>query len=124
MNLQAGIICLHQSSIVKAEKLNLGESIIAQSSMRCLAAATEICLIMKMIAHMDITTVCPFLYVRNTFADCDKLNVCTPFCLYVSARIFAQVSKSNPEDDTAKSSLRFLLSALVALKEAIPQAES
>lgn len=126
MNLQAGIICLHQASIVKAEKLNLGESIIAQSSMRCLAAATEICLIMKMIAHMDITTVCPFLYVRNTFAfaDCDKLNVCTPFCLYLSARIFAQVSKSDPEDDSAKSSLRFLLSALVALKEAIPQAES
>lgn len=62
MYLQAGIICLHQAAIFKAEKLNLIGSIIARSRMRCLTAATEICSITKMIAHMDLTIVCPFLY--------------------------------------------------------------
>lgn len=125
MSLQAGIICLHQAAIFKAEKLNLSGYIIARSRKRCLAAAAEICSIMKIIAHTDLTIVCPFLIcARNTSTNYDKFNVYTPFCLYVSARIFAQVSKSCPEDDSARSSVRFLLSALVALKEAIPIAES
>jgi hypothetical protein len=57
-------------------------------------------------------------------ADLDQLNVYTPFTLYISTRIFAQVSKTHPEDDNARSSVQFLLSALVALKGAIPLAES
>jgi hypothetical protein len=52
------------------------------------------------------------------------LNVFTPFCLYVSARILAQASKSQPHDDETISSLRFLLSALMALKDANPLVES
>lgn len=48
----------------------------------------------------------------------------TPFSLYVSARIFAQISKANPEDDDARSSVRFLLAALVAIKDSNPLAES
>ena len=38
--------------------------------------------------------------------------------------MFAQALKSDPEDDAARSSVRLLLSALVALKEANPLAES
>jgi len=66
-------------------------------------------LIMKRIADMDLSI----------------LNVYTPFSLYVSARIFAQVSKSQAHnDDDSISSLRFLLSALMALKDGNPLAES
>jgi hypothetical protein len=57
MTLQVATMFLHQTAIFKAEKHNLSVSIIAQSRMRCLAAATEICSIMKMIAHMDLTMV-------------------------------------------------------------------
>lgn len=59
-----------------------------------------------------------------TSTDYDKLNIYTPFCLYVSARIFARIPKADPEDHSARSSLRFLLSASVAFKETIPLADS
>ena len=57
MSLQAATICLHQAAIFKAEKLSLSSSIINESRIRCLGAATEICSIMKMIAHMNLRVV-------------------------------------------------------------------
>lgn len=57
MSLQSGTISLHQAAIFKAETLKLPASIITESRMRCLAAATEICSIMKMVAHMDLSMV-------------------------------------------------------------------
>jgi hypothetical protein len=60
MSLQAAVICLHQTAIFKGDKLlNPGE-IVAESKARCLAAATEISLIMKRIAHMDLSMVSDF----------------------------------------------------------------
>lgn len=44
--------------------------------------------------------------------------------IYLAARIFGQSLRSNTEDDASKSSLRFLLSALAALKVHAPLAES
>ena len=61
---------------------------------------------------------------QECFADSGKLNVYTPFSLYVAARIFAQISRFNPGDDDANSSVRFLLAALVAVKDSNPLAES
>jgi hypothetical protein len=52
------------------------------------------------------------------------LNVYTPFALYLATRIFAQVSKIQPDNEDAISTMRFLLSALVALKEANPLGDS
>jgi hypothetical protein len=49
--------------------------------------------------------------------------VYTSFIIYLAARIFSGVVKSDPSDDSAKSSMVFLLSALAAMKEAIPLAE-
>lgn len=57
MSLHATTICVHQAAMFKAEKLELSASIISESSMRCLAAATEIATIMRLIAHMDLSTV-------------------------------------------------------------------
>ncbi len=53
-----------------------------------------------------------------------QLNVYTPFALYLATRIFAQVSKNQPDNDDAISTIRFLLSALVALKDANPLVDS
>lgn len=52
------------------------------------------------------------------------MNVYTPFALYLATRIFAQVSKSQPDSEDAISTMRFLLSALMALKDANPLVDS
>jgi hypothetical protein len=46
------------------------------------------------------------------------------FCLYVAARVFVQYLKSRPDDNSTGDSLRFLLSAMNALKSKNPLTES
>jgi hypothetical protein len=57
MSLQATTIFVHQAAIFKAEQLQLGQSIIAESTSRCVAAAMEIASTMRIIAHMDLSVV-------------------------------------------------------------------
>jgi hypothetical protein len=91
--------------------------------MQCLAVATEICSIMKMIAYMDLSIVCSnvgqklLLIVASSIYTRHSASTSLP-------KIFAQVSKTHPEDDSGRSSLRFLLLALGVLKELILLAES
>ncbi|KUJ12841.1 uncharacterized protein LY89DRAFT_592586 [Mollisia scopiformis] len=110
MSLQSAVICLHQAAIFKAEKQMAGtaELVVEESKARCFAAAMQVSHVMKWVAHVDLAT----------------LNVYTPFSLYVATRIFAEIAKRNPYDDEAQSSMRFLLSALVAIKDSNPLAES
>ncbi|EGU89271.1 hypothetical protein FOXB_00224 [Fusarium oxysporum f. sp. conglutinans Fo5176] len=108
MSIHTSTICLHQAAIFKAEKNNLPASVSAESKVRCITAANEIASIMRMISHMDLSTVNPFI----------------SFCLYVSARVFVQYLKSRPDDSQTADSLRFLLSAMNALKRRNPLTES
>lgn len=52
------------------------------------------------------------------------MNPFIAFCLYVSARVFVQYLKSKPEDAQTVDSLRFLISAMNALKRRNPLTES
>lgn len=52
------------------------------------------------------------------------MNPFISFCLYVAARVFVQYLKSRPEDSQTADSLRFLLSAMNALKKKNPLTES
>jgi hypothetical protein len=52
------------------------------------------------------------------------MNPFISFCLYVAARVFVQYLKSRPEDSQIGDSLRFLLSAMNALKRKNPLTES
>ena len=52
------------------------------------------------------------------------MNPIFSFCLYVAARVFVQYLKSRPNDSQASDSLRFLLSAMNALKRRNPLTES
>ena len=52
------------------------------------------------------------------------MNPFISFCLYVAARVFVQYLKSRPEDSQTGDSLRFLLSAMNALKRKNPLTES
>lgn len=61
MSLQSAVICLHQASIFKGEKLSNPETVVRESKARCLAAGMEIASIMKRIAHMDLSLVSPSL---------------------------------------------------------------
>lgn len=57
MGIHAATICLHQVAIFKSEKNKLPSSIAMESKRRCIVAADQIASIMKMISHMDLTTV-------------------------------------------------------------------
>lgn len=54
----------------------------------------------------------------------EQMNPFISFCLYVSARVFVQYLKSRPDDSQTADSLRFLLSAMNALKRRNPLTES
>ncbi|RMZ83866.1 hypothetical protein DV737_g1481, partial [Chaetothyriales sp. CBS 132003] len=108
MNIQTATICLHQAAIFKAEKNRLPVQISVESKRRCIVAADQVTNVMKMISHLDLSLMNPFL----------------AFCLYVSARVFVQYLKSHKEDSAVKSSLHFLLSAMQVLKTKNPLTES
>lgn len=52
------------------------------------------------------------------------MNPFISFCLYVAARVFVQYLKSKADDSAVQDSLRFLLSAMNALKRRNPLTES
>ncbi|KAJ4361255.1 hypothetical protein N0V95_002024 [Ascochyta clinopodiicola] len=108
MCIHTSAICLHQAAIFKAEKYQLPVSIGNESKVRCVTAAAEIASIMRMIAHMDLSAMNPFL----------------AFCVYVAARVFVQYLKTRPKDQQMNSSLQFLLQAMQALRRKNPLTES
>lgn len=57
-------------------------------------------------------------------ANAYQMNPFISFCLYVAARVFVQYLKSRPDDAQTTDSLRFLLSAMNALKRRNPLTES
>lgn len=57
MNIHTSTICLHQAAIYKADKNHLPASISAESKVRCINAANEIATVMRMISHMDLSSV-------------------------------------------------------------------
>ncbi|CAI7672461.1 unnamed protein product [Penicillium discolor] len=108
MSIHTSTICLHQAAIFKAEKNKMPNQITTESKRRCLVAANQISSTMKMISHVDLTSLNPFM----------------SFCLYIAARVFVQYLKSRPEDSSVHSSLQFLVSALNAMKNKNPLTES
>ncbi|KAJ6089725.1 hypothetical protein N7467_004941 [Penicillium canescens] len=108
MSIHTSTICLHQAAIFKAEKNKMPNQITIESKRRCLVAANQISSIMKMISHVDLTSLNPFI----------------SFCLYIAARVFVQYLKSRPEDSSVHSSLQFVVSALNAMKSKNPLTES
>ncbi|KAI9932930.1 hypothetical protein MW887_009182 [Aspergillus wentii] len=108
MSIHTSTICLHQAAIFKAEKNKMPSQIVTESKRRCIVAADQISSIMKIISHLDLTTMNPFM----------------SFCVYVAARVFVQYLKSRPSDSTVQSSLQFVLSALNALRSKNPLTES
>ncbi|ODH29855.1 hypothetical protein ACO22_03679 [Paracoccidioides brasiliensis] len=108
MCIHTSIICLHQAAIFKAEKNGLPSQIAAEGKRRCIVAADQITSIMKMASHLDMAAMNPFL----------------AFCLYVAGRVFLQCMKSRTDDESAHSSLQFLLVVMNALKRKNPLTES
>ncbi|KAI1339580.1 fungal-specific transcription factor [Xylariaceae sp. FL0016] len=108
MNIHTSTICLHQAAIFKADRNRLPPTVSAESKVRCITAANEIASIMRMVSHLDLSAMNPFI----------------SFCLYVAARVFVQYLKSRPDDSQTADSLRFLLAAMNALKRKNPLTES
>ncbi|ATY63626.1 binuclear zinc transcription factor [Cordyceps militaris] len=108
MSIHTSTICLHQAAIFKAETHKLPASLSSESKVRCITAANEIAGVMRTVSHMDLTAMNPFI----------------SFTLYVAARVFVQYLKSRPDDDVTADALRFLLSAMNALKKRNPLTES
>jgi hypothetical protein len=57
MLLHTSVICLHQAAIFKADRNRLPPNIISESRARCVTGASEITRTMKMMSHIDLTTV-------------------------------------------------------------------
>jgi len=57
MCLHTSVVCLHQAAIFKADKRRLLASVSNESKLRCVTAAAEIASIMRMVSHMDLSTV-------------------------------------------------------------------
>jgi hypothetical protein len=57
MNIHTSVICLHQAAIFKADKNRMPQNISAESKRRCIIAADQITNIMKMISHIDLSSV-------------------------------------------------------------------
>lgn len=127
MNIHTSTICLHQAAIYKADKNRLPTSVSKESKLRCISSANEIASIMRMISHMDLSAVSvsvqiePLALVNNLLS---QMNPFISFCLYVAARVFIQYLKSRPDDNQTGDSLRFLLSAMNAMKLKNPLTES
>jgi hypothetical protein len=97
MSLHATVICLHQAAISKAEKLELSGSIVAESRTRCVAAATEITNIMKIIAHMDLSLVCSNIPISLSLSILTSLAECiyTILALRRSSDIWTHLEKQS-----------------------------
>jgi hypothetical protein len=57
MCLHTSAICLHQAAIFKADKHRLPVTVTNESKIRCVTAAAEIASIMRMISHLDLSSV-------------------------------------------------------------------
>ena len=57
MNIHTSAICLHQAAIFKADKNRMSTQLSLESKQRCLVAAEQITNIMRMVSHMDLSTV-------------------------------------------------------------------
>ncbi|KAF2266835.1 hypothetical protein CC78DRAFT_458439 [Lojkania enalia] len=108
MSIHTSAICLHQAAIYKADKHRLPVSISNESKIRCVTAAAGIASVMRMISHLDLAAMNPFI----------------SFCVYVAARVFVQYLKTRPKDQQMNSSLQFLLQAMQALRRKNPLTES
>ncbi|KAF2003242.1 hypothetical protein P154DRAFT_520195 [Amniculicola lignicola CBS 123094] len=108
MSIHTSAICLHQAAIFKADKHRMPVSVSNESKIRCVTAAAEIASIMRMISHLDLSSMNPFV----------------SFSVYVAARVFVQYLKTRPKDQQMNSSLQFLLQAMQALRRKNPLTES
>jgi len=98
LTLHSTIICLHQAAILKAEQNSVDKEIVRISTDRCYASASQIVDIWKMVSHIDISYMSPYV----------------AFCLYVGARVFVHAFKKSPEEQSTKSNLQILLHAMEA----------
>ena len=57
MTIHSATICLHQAAIFKADKAQMTSQISVESKRRCMIAADQIANIMRLISHVDLTTV-------------------------------------------------------------------
>lgn len=64
----------------------------------------------------------PVIFIANL--EPPQFNPFISFCLYVAARVFVQYLKARPDDSQTADSLRFLLTAMNALKRKNPLTES
>ena len=95
MNIHTSTICLHQAAIFKADKNKLPASVGAESKVRCITAANEIASIMKMVSHMDLSSVSrsltPALEFRSLISCVDEsLFVLLSLCCRPSIRPIPQ----------------------------------
>lgn len=99
--LHTSVIYLHKAAIMRAEQNRAVRNVVAQSKMRCIAAALEIASIMRAVSHQNLRSAHPFV----------------SYSLYVAATVFVQYLKARPSDQHMRDSLHFLISVMSVLRK-------
>ncbi|KAK7203304.1 fungal-specific transcription factor domain-containing protein [Myxozyma melibiosi] len=110
MSIHSSLICLHQATIARCQKVAGREQEIENSTNKCLQSASEITRIMQNIAHYETFRFDPYQV----------------FCMYIGARCFIQALRSTPSSvrESSKAQLDFLLTALDNMREDMLIAQS
>lgn len=87
MCIHTSTICLHQAAIFKAEKNKLSASVSAESKVRCITAANEIASIMRMISHLDLSTVSTICTRTNSRFLTENRQILSSHFVYTYQRV-------------------------------------
>jgi len=99
MNIHAATICLHQAAILTAKNHGIDTSFIKRCRARSLMAAEEITTIMRLITHLNASS----------------MNSWVGFCLYVASSVFIQDMRIGTKRPESYTNLEFLLAAMKAI---------
>ncbi|TVY37892.1 Citrinin biosynthesis transcriptional activator [Lachnellula occidentalis] len=105
MNIHASSICLHSAAVLTAEKHKIGPTIIRQSRARSLMAAEEISNIMRLVTHVDASTM---------------ILILTTIYLVIAGGVFVQDYKTGNPHPQSLANLEFLVAAMKALSKRHP----
>jgi hypothetical protein len=102
MSIHTSAICLHQAAIFKADKHRLPVNVSNESKIRCVTAAAEIASVMRIISHMDLSSVSPesfhYRYPDLTRID-ESFHILLRLCRGTCIRPVSQDSTERPTNE-------------------------
>ena len=118
MSAFACTIAVHRSARAQLGQDSVSEPLLSQSRKRCLEAASNIVMVMKVTSHWDILSVSSTLFISQQRgpSDSQQFNPWTSYTLYLASVAYASAWLEE-RDSALEASLSFLLEGLRAFKK-------